>query len=968
MKIHHLLFLLILGILGFFTARAQHSPNLGTPSITNFTKQTYEAGTQNWDFTQDDSGVLYVANNEGLLSYDGTNWRVHPLPKKTIVRSVDFDPRNGRIYVGGQDEVGYFQKNEQGFFHYQTIKESIPPNFRTLADIWTIFHHRQGVYFISLNNLFYYNSTNDSVRVHPQAGQFIFLGKGKEKVVTQDLNGRVFLVNEAFDFRPMGQLDYEIVNISELGNDILIATEKNGLFIYSENNGIQPWKNESHDFLTENRVNRVFVLNNNLIALSTALNGLLIINEKGQALYWVDKPSGLQNNMIRSIFEDQDHNLWLGLDNGIDHLSISSPIRFFYPDGNLEGTSYDVAILNDQIYIGTSNGLYRSSWEPHYDPLQSRNPFEKIPGSDGQVWGLNTIGNQLFMGHHEGAFLVENNNLQKISPNSGYWTFTQDPIRPDQVLAGTYDGLHQFGQNKDGEWTYLQKVSDFTESSRFISVTTQGDFWVSHPYRGIFKVSIDQDSRKSSIQRYGSKDGLPSEGGNFVFRIWDDIVVCTEKGIFQYNPEADTFKPYEQLNEIVGAQVRVRRLFEDSQENLWYVTEDKVGYIEIVDKGLQKEVKTYKLQGLHAMLMGGFELIYPLDSVNVFFGSEKGMIHVNPQKIFSQDYHFKTLLSEIHLITDQDSLIFANQINQKEPERILLELPNMENSLRFSYTTTNFNPFHSISYQYMLEGFDEHWSNWSKNNIREYTNLPPGKYTFKVRSGFPDGYVSNTAYFSFYIQHPWYATPIAYSIYSFIFLLGIAGLVWIPRRKFEKEKALLEEEKEKKVAYHKAEMKQSQEALIEVKNEKLNAEIEHKNKELATTTMHLLQKSELIQKLRTELDRLRRIAEKPEARKELKRIIGLLNDDNQLDVEWEQFFLHFDRVHSDFFKRLKEKHPQLTAKDQKLCAYLRMNLSTKEIAPLMNISVRGVEISRYRLRKKLDLSSDVNLNEFMMEF
>jgi DNA-binding CsgD family transcriptional regulator len=170
------------------------------------------------------------------------------------------------------------------------------------------------------------------------------------------------------------------------------------------------------------------------------------------------------------------------------------------------------------------------------------------------------------------------------------------------------------------------------------------------------------------------------------------------------------------------------------------------------------------------------------------------------------------------------------------------------------------------------------------------------------------------------------------------------------------------------VAYHKAEMKQSQEALIEVKNEKLNAEIEHKNKELATTTMHLLQKSELIQKLRTELDRLRRIAEKPEARKELKRIIGLLNDDNQLDVEWEQFFLHFDRVHSDFFKRLKEKHPQLTAKDQKLCAYLRMNLSTKEIAPLMNISVRGVEISRYRLRKKLDLSSDVNLNEFMMEF
>ncbi|RYY44098.1 MAG: transcriptional regulator, partial [Chitinophagaceae bacterium] len=91
-----------------------------------------------------------------------------------------------------------------------------------------------------------------------------------------------------------------------------------------------------------------------------------------------------------------------------------------------------------------------------------------------------------------------------------------------------------------------------------------------------------------------------------------------------------------------------------------------------------------------------------------------------------------------------------------------------------------------------------------------------------------------------------------------------------------------------------------------------------------------------------------------------------LSDDDNMDKEWESFTRHFDKVHSDFIIGLKDKHPTVTGNEVKLCAYLRMNLSTKEIAQLMNISVRGVEISRYRLRKKLLIPSEMNLFDYLI--
>ncbi|MEO1448987.1 MAG: LuxR C-terminal-related transcriptional regulator, partial [Bacteroidota bacterium] len=208
---------------------------------------------------------------------------------------------------------------------------------------------------------------------------------------------------------------------------------------------------------------------------------------------------------------------------------------------------------------------------------------------------------------------------------------------------------------------------------------------------------------------------------------------------------------------------------------------------------------------------------------------------------------------------------------------------------------------------------------------------------------------------------PWYASRTAKWVYALMIALGILGLFLIPRWRFEQEKQRLESNI---VAVEQAKEKE----ISALKTLSLQEEIRHKNEELASATMHLVQKNEILLKVKSSLETLQKEIENKEAQPQIKRLIRLVKQDIRLDKDWEQFAHHFDQVHVDFFKRLRDAYPQLTPKDHRLCAYLRMNLSTKEIAPLMNISVRGVEISRYRLRKKLDLNHETNLTEFMMQY
>ena len=168
----------------------------------------------------------------------------------------------------------------------------------------------------------------------------------------------------------------------------------------------------------------------------------------------------------------------------------------------------------------------------------------------------------------------------------------------------------------------------------------------------------------------------------------------------------------------------------------------------------------------------------------------------------------------------------------------------------------------------------------------------------------------------------------------------------------------------------KRKMQMRKENEEEMMKRKMKMELDHKAQDLAASTMNVIRKNEILLDIDSELESLSEnmTDDRNKMLKRLAKIRHMIKENIQHDNIWQQFEENFDIVYDDFLKRLGEQYPQLTVSDKKMCAYLKMDLSSKEIAPLLNLTVRSVEMTRYRLRKKLGLSRENNLTEFLQNF
>jgi hypothetical protein len=269
-----------------------------------------------------------------------------------------------------------------------------------------------------------------------------------------------------------------------------------------------------------------------------------------------------------------------------------------------------------------------------------------------------------------------------------------------------------------------------------------------------------------------------------------------------------------------------------------------------------------------------------------------------------------------------------------------------------------------MEYSYILEGYEKEWSSWSTKPEKDYTNLPHGNYVFKVKGRSNLGIESDITSFAFSVSPPWYKSTMA----SIFYLLCLAGAIYMlnyyHRKKLARQKRKYEEKQEQLRVLHQLELEKNEKEIIRLQNEKLASEVSFKNRELADTTMHLVERSDALVKVKETLHRLYKY---DSSNSDLKRAIHLMNDIERNDSDWERFSASFDQINNDFLKKIKAKFPSLTHNDQKLCAYLQLNMTSKEIAQLLNISIRGVEISRYRLRKKLGVPTELSINDFLNE-
>jgi DNA-binding CsgD family transcriptional regulator len=956
----HLTFVLLAFVLKL------HAQNtIGIPDITNYSKDVYAAGTQNRCIVQDKNGIIYFANQDGLLSFDGTYWKTYPLPNRTIVRSIAIGKDN-RIYVGGQDDFGYFMPDKNGKLIFRSLKIYLSKKDFDCTDIWNTISFGNNVFFRSKEAIYQWDDY--TVSVYPSSSGWQFLGTANNELIAQDAD-RILKFNNGLwqpfitGFKPSSR--FILSSISPLTQDSAFVTTINTGFYILDGNHLSPFHFNAKDPFANQRVLTATTVGKDKIAIGTNLAGFYIISKKGDVIQNISRKEGLQINNILYLFEDTRKNLWIGLDNGIDFIAYNNAVKHIYPEQLNEGEGYTALIFQNSLYVGTSNGLYKVALTDKKDLSYCNGAFMPIADTKGSTFALFNINDRLLLGHHDGAFEVTGNTVKMIDSHSSYFNFVPYySIQPSSlIIAGSANGLSLFNY-KNNSFSLKSILPGFNEDAQYTAIDNNNIIWAAHPYRGIYRVDVT-DTGKPKIKLYTEADGLPSHLNNHLFKIRNHIVIATEEGVYEYNAATDRFQP-SGFYAPFFTDKNIRYLKEDQQGNIWFIEDENLG---VIDFSESTPVVVH-FPELNDKMVKGFEYVYPYDDQNIFVGSEKGFYHINYEQYRLNHYTAEVKISSVKAFGKTDSLLFGGYYGDvnttlKQTSDRIPNLASKWNSLHFEYSLPFYESQRNIEYSYYLKNFDKEWSAWSKKAEKDYTNLPAGSYSFQVRAKDNLSGESAISSYQFIVLPAWYQTRLAYFVFALIGCLIIYLLYKMQRKVLERLQKKHEEEQRQLQYLHQLELEKSEKEIIKLKNEKLETELEYKNSELASTSMHLMQKGDLLENVKEELIRIKKSPPYNSAN-DVKRLIHVLKEQAKLDKEWEQFAIHFDYVHSGFLKILKEKYPNVSAHDLKLCAYLRMNLSSKEIAQLENISVRGVEISRYRLRKKLNIPTETHLFDFLM--
>ncbi|HYC85012.1 MAG TPA: triple tyrosine motif-containing protein, partial [Chryseosolibacter sp.] len=681
--------------------------------------------------------------------------------------------------------------------------------------------------------------------------------------------------------------------------------------------------------------------------IGTLHNGFVVIDENGRPLQHINSSKGLQSSSILAMHSDEEGNLWLGLENGIDFVEISSPFTAINERSGLPGTGFASVHDGVRLYLGTSHGVYCKKALAYADPLAADGGFELVENSSGQVWSLNRAHGELLVGHNSGAFRIEGSKAHKIV-DGGTWIFMRPAHRHGFLFAGGYSALSVFDK-QNSAWHFRNLLPDFRESFRILEEDQSGNFWLSHPHKGLFRLNLhDSLSRFNAVKFYNDSSGLPSSFNNYVSKIDSVIVFLTENGIYRFNEHLDGFEPDPRFAQYFHGKP-VTKLVEDARGNIWFVAAHRPG--KLLKAGDGYKLSDAQFGKLENRLVANFEHINPIDDWNVLFGTEDGFVHYDPSR---QQKRRAPIFVHIRKVEDSNDqkLIWGHSGYRRDED--VLQLSYDHNELRFSFSCTSYRDLEKNRYQHMLVGFDKTWSEWTSRTQKEYTNLPEGKYVFKVRARNDDHDLSaKDASFAFRIAPPWYRSPTAYFLYSLIAFLALGGIV-----KFvyaQKDRQLRQQRLK------------SERAIVKLENEKLESEVSYKQRELASLALNITSKNEILEQIKAQV-KLVSSGMDEDGRGALSQIIKLIDNNLRLDNDWKKFEFYFDQVHGNFLKQLRDRYPDLTVSQLKLCAYLKMKLSSKEIAILMNVSVAGVEKSRYRLRKKFSLEHELMLTDFIQNF
>ncbi|EDP72383.1 hypothetical protein FBALC1_14817 [Flavobacteriales bacterium ALC-1] len=920
---------------------ADYSYSQEIPPIQVFTPQDYGAEDQNWAISQAENNFIYVANNKGLLEYNGASWKLYDSPNEDILRSVHVVA--DKIYSGGYMDFGFWTKNKFGHLIYTSLIKNKKIKVIEDEEFWGIVDIEGYVLFQSFERIYIYNTSDESLGFVESDSRINKMFKVDETIYFQKSGIGIFKIEngkETFVTAALSNQNFEIINIFDNQNGLLFLTKEQGFYSF-QNNKVEKWNNDIQSVLNNVSIYSNIKLKDGSFLIGTVGNGIIQLDSNGKIILMINQSYGLSNNTVLSIKEDNEGSVWLGLDNGINVLNLKSPYKVYKDKLGVLGTVYTSVKTDQYLYMGTNQGLF-------YRAVNSDSNFKLVLGTEGQVWCLKILQDKLFCGHDSGTFIINGGNAEMISNEKGTWEIKEIKNQPNLLIQGNYRGLTILEKTLNDKWAYRNKIDGFDISSKYIEFSDVDEVLVSHEYKGVYKIKIDNaynnviDSKKIDIE-----EGVKSSVVNFN----NSILYSYKDGVYRYDKGKNDFEKDSLLSEWLSENKYLSgKLINDIEGNrLWGFNKNEIVYIETGKLSNKPELNVIPISGELRKSKTGYENVLYISDEEYLIGTTDGYLIVdlnklrqNPDEIYLNEVSYRSLHNELV------SIDFNG-----EP----IELLNKDNSLKFNYSVTNYDKLSSSKYQYRLLGIYDDWSSWSTDSEIFFENLPHGDYNFEARAITGGVFSSNIISYHFSIEKPWYLKPLAIALYVLSFIVLALLTQYLNSRYYKKQKQKLLEKKERELEMEQLE---SQRQIMQFKNKNLQLDIENKNRELGMATMNLVKRNEFLNNIKSELL-------KGKSLDDFKKVIKLINSNLNNKSDWKLFEEAFNNVDKDFMKKVKTLHPSITPNDLRLCAYLRLNLSSKEIAPLLNISHKSVEVKRYRLRKKMGLHHDQSLSNYIIE-
>ncbi len=797
----------------------------GKNFIKTHTPKDYDGQAQNWCVIQGPEGLMYFGNSMGLLIYDGEKWESINL-NNSIVRSLAKDS-NDKIYYGAQGEFGYLITDDKGRITNKSLIHLLPDSLKIFGDVWKTYCYQNKVIFHTYDYIYIYENEHITVVEAENYFHFGYQRNNDFYIIDKEIGLKKLIKDKAVlvsggEFFAKLRI-YGWINFKDYS---LVVTREKGVFKvkFGSDGAVmaEPFKTEIDEAMVKGEIYCSTLLSNGNIGFGTLYQGFYITNAEGKLLKVINKTSGLKCEIIKACFEDKQKGLWLALDEGISRIEINSGFQSLDEDEGLEGIVNSIVNFEGKIYCGTTKGLF----------VINNNKISRLNNFINDVRSINKVkldGKEYLVLLTEiGTFrLSENKQLVKLNDEDG-WFLLESKFHKNTCYLGTNLGVSVLNFSTNS----LKKFSDISmpEVTRIVE-ENDTTIWIGTSHNGVYRL-INALKNIYSVAAYDTADGLPENSYDLPFKIKNQILYGTFKGIYKYNKATNKFVSESNFaSAYYTNKDQIYHIVEGFNNKVWLFKTNEIIH-EFILYDTESKKATFPLRRMGEF--DAYQCIYPENENITWFGGPDGLFRYDASLPAFDKLNFKTKIRGVYCMNDTlfgGYLGFDDQGQriEKQQEQFIPELIYKNNNINFEFAALSFDNEKENVYSFYLEGFESSWSDWTTESKKSYTNLNEGTYTFHIKSKNVYGKEGEEDTYTFTILPPWYRTSWAYIAYGIGAIVLVYFITQISVRRLKRAKERLEAiviNRTAEVVAEKEEV-EKQKKIVEVKNKDITDSINY---------------------------------------------------------------------------------------------------------------------------------------------